>query len=119
MNDTILLARDGQVATLTLNRPASLNVLDPAMMEALVAHTAALAADPSLRCVVVAGAGAHFMAGGDIRAFAAELGRAPAERERHFARMVEHLHAAIENVQRMPHPVWPACRAWWPASGCR
>ncbi len=105
MNDTVLLARDGPVATLTLNRPDALNVLDFAMIDALVAHTAAIAADDSLRVVVLRGAGRHFMAGGDIRMFAAELGRAPAERRAMFQQMVERLHAAIENLHRMPHPL--------------
>ena len=49
MTSAILLARDGPVATLTLNRPASLNALDAAMMDALVEHTAALAAEDALR----------------------------------------------------------------------
>ena len=105
MTSPILLARDGFVATLTLNRPASLNALDPTMMDALVAHTAALAADTSLRCVVIQGAGRHFMAGGDIRNFAAQLELAPAERSAGFTRMIGRLHAAIEQLQRMPHPV--------------
>ncbi|HEX9301408.1 MAG TPA: enoyl-CoA hydratase/isomerase family protein, partial [Casimicrobiaceae bacterium] len=64
MSDPILLARDGPVATLTLNRPAALNTLDAALMEAVIAHTTALAADASVRCVVIEGAGRHFMAGG-------------------------------------------------------
>jgi enoyl-CoA hydratase/carnithine racemase len=57
MTSAILLARDGPVATLTLNRPASLNALDAALMDALVAHTAALAADDTLRCIVIRGEG--------------------------------------------------------------
>ena len=105
MNDTVLLDRDGPVATLTLNRPDALNVLNFAMIDALVAHTATLAADDSLRVVVLRGAGRHFMAGGDIRLFAAELGRSPAERRSMFQRMVERLHAAVESLHRMPHPV--------------
>jgi len=105
MNDTVLLARDGPVATLTLNRPDVLNTLDFAMIDALVAHTATIAADDSLRVVVLRGAGRHFMAGGDIRVFAAELGRAPAERRSVFQQMVERLHAAVESLHRMPHPV--------------
>jgi 2-(1,2-epoxy-1,2-dihydrophenyl)acetyl-CoA isomerase len=105
MNDTVLLARDGAVATLTLNRPDALNALDPAMVDALIARTAEVAADDTLRVVVVQGAGKHFMAGGDIRTFASHLGEAPAVRRDGFRRMVERLHAAIETLHRMPHPV--------------
>ena len=105
MNTTLLLDRDGAIATLTLNRPTALNTLDPEMIDALIAHTAKLAADESVRCVVICGAGRHFMAGGDIRSFAAELAHPSSDRRVHFTRMVEHMHTAIENLQRMPHPV--------------
>lgn len=105
MNDTVLLVRDGAVATLTLNRPDALNALDPAMVDALVARTAEVAADDTLRVVIVQGAGKHFMAGGDIRSFASHLAEAPAVRRDGFRRMVERLHAAIETLHRMPHPV--------------
>lgn len=103
--DTILLTRDESVATLTLNRPAALNVLDLAMMDTLVAHTAALAADSTLRVVVLQGAGRHFMAGGDLRTFASRLDAQPAQRQAEFQRIVDRLHAAIEHLQRMPHTV--------------
>ena len=103
--DTILLTRDESVATLTLNRPAALNVLDLAMMDTLVAHTAALAADSTLRVVVLQGAGRHFMAGGDLRTFASRLVAQPAQRQAEFQRIVDRLHAAIEHLQRMPHTV--------------
>jgi 2-(1,2-epoxy-1,2-dihydrophenyl)acetyl-CoA isomerase len=105
MNDTILLDRDGPVATLTLNRPDALNALDLAMVDALVACTSEVAADGSLAVVVLRGAGKHFMAGGDIRTFAASLPRAPEERRSGFQRMVERMHVAIEQLHRMPHPV--------------
>ena len=105
MTDCIVLERDGPLATLILNRPEALNALDLAMMEALVAQTAALAADSRVRCVVLKGAGKHFMAGGDLRTFAGELGRAPSERQAHFTQMVQRLHAAVEHLQRMSAPV--------------
>jgi 2-(1,2-epoxy-1,2-dihydrophenyl)acetyl-CoA isomerase len=105
MNDTVLLERDGPVATLTLNRPDALNALDFAMVDALVARTAEVAADESLRVVVLGGAGRHFMAGGDLRAFATQLGNPPGERTADFARMVERVHAAVENLHRMSHPL--------------
>jgi 2-(1,2-epoxy-1,2-dihydrophenyl)acetyl-CoA isomerase len=105
MNDTVLLTRDGPVATLTLNRPDALNALDFAMVDALVARTAEVAADDSLHVVVLRGAGKHFMAGGDIRTFATELDKPPAARSERFLRMIGRLHAAIESLHRMPHPV--------------
>ena len=105
MPDPILLERSGGVATLTLDRPAALNTLDFAMMDTLVAHTSTIAADDSLRVVVLRGSGRHFMAGGDVGAFAQHLDTTPAERRRVFERAIEGLHAAIENLHRMPHPV--------------
>lgn len=104
-DESIQLARDGAVATLTLNRPDSLNALDLAMMDALVGNATALASDDSVRCVVIRGAGRHFMAGGDIRTFAASLDAPPAQRRQDFARIVQRVHTAIETIYRMPHPV--------------
>jgi 2-(1,2-epoxy-1,2-dihydrophenyl)acetyl-CoA isomerase len=105
MSEPVLLHRDGVVATLTLNRPDVLNTLDFAMVEALVARTAEVAADDSLRVVVLRGAGKHFMAGGDVRTFAGELAHPPATRQADFQRMVERVHVAVEHLPRMPHPV--------------
>lgn len=103
--DTILVERDGPVATLTLNRPDALNALDFPMMDALVDTTSALAADDTLRVVILRGAGRHFMAGGDIRTFAGELALPAAERDARFKALIGRLHAAIETIARMPHPV--------------
>ena len=105
MNASLLLTRDGPVATLTLNRPEALNVLDFAMMEALAEATAEVAADDALRVVIVRGAGKHFMAGGDIRTFAGELSKPPAQRTAVFRRLISGVHASIETLHRMPHPV--------------
>ena len=105
MNETLLLTREGAVATLTLNRPESLNVLGLDMIDALVEHTAALAADDSIRCVVLRGAGKHFMAGGDIRMFAERLPLPGAERQREIGDIIVRVHAAIERMQRMPQPI--------------
>ena len=105
MNEPVLLARSGPVATLTLNRPDALNVLDEAMVDALIPATAEVAADASIRVLVVRGAGKHFMAGGDIRTFARESSRPADERQRVFQRLVERIHVAVETIARMPQPV--------------
>lgn len=105
MTAPVLLSRHGALATLTLNRPDTLNALDHTMMRALVAHTSALAADRSVHCVVLQGAGRHFMAGGDLRTFADQLGRPPGERQQWFRDLAAAVHAAIEHLRRMPAPV--------------
>jgi len=64
---TVLTARTGGVATLTLNRPESRNALDFAMRRELEAALGALSADPAVRVLVVRGAGDHFCSGGDVK----------------------------------------------------
>ncbi len=105
MPSPLLLDRDGVVATITLNRPDALNTLDFTLMDALVDATAKVAADDGLRVVVIRGAGKHFMAGGDLRTFAGELGKPEAERTASFRAIIGRLHSAIEALHRMPHPV--------------
>ena len=66
---TVLLARDGGVATVTLNRPEKMNALDVELMNELPHVLEELATDTSVRCVVLTGAGDRaFSAGGDITA---------------------------------------------------
>ena len=52
--------------TITLNRPEVHNAFDPDMVSALTATLADIAADDSIRAVVIAGAGKSFCAGADI-----------------------------------------------------
>ncbi len=63
----VSLALAGRVATITLDRPAKLNAMTPAMTEALIAHVARCADDDEVRAVVLTGAGERaFCAGSDI-----------------------------------------------------
>lgn len=104
-NDTVLLSRQGPVATLTLNRPSALNALDHAMVQALIETTSTLADDADVRVVVLRGAGRHFMAGGDVRLFAESLDRPPDDRAASFRALIEGVHVAVETLARMPQPV--------------
>jgi 2-(1,2-epoxy-1,2-dihydrophenyl)acetyl-CoA isomerase len=101
----VTLSHADGVATVSLARPDALNALDYAMMDALVELTRALAEDDSVRVVVLRGEGRHFMAGGDIRTFAAELSRPAEERAGLLTRIVGRVHGAIEQLARMPHPL--------------
>jgi cyclohexa-1,5-dienecarbonyl-CoA hydratase len=62
---TLKTGIDGGIATLTLDRPP-LNVLTRALMEELRRALTDLAADPTLRVLVIAAEGKHFSAGADV-----------------------------------------------------
>lgn len=64
--ETIRYARRAHVGTLTLNRPAKLNALNPGMRTEIRDLGAQLAGDVALRCLVIAGAGTSFSAGLDL-----------------------------------------------------
>lgn len=69
MNPDILCERDGTIATVTLFNPDKLNALNAAMWRKLRATMDELAADSSLRCIVLRGEGLVFAAGGDLEEF--------------------------------------------------
>src|SRR5690606_15230054 len=63
----VLIDRDGAVAHVRLNRPDKRNGLDMPMFEQLIAAGRTLAADNSVRCVVLSGEGPDFCAGLDFK----------------------------------------------------
>ena len=70
MSDPVLLQqRHDAVLLLTLNRPDKLNALDLALTDALVSAFDVAEADPTVRAVVVTGAGRAFCAGADLKEF--------------------------------------------------
>lgn len=69
-DQVLLLETQGHVAIVTLNRPTSLNALDPHLVVALSECWARLAADPKIRAIVLTGAGQRaFCAGADLKSF--------------------------------------------------
>ena len=70
MSDTVLLDRDGAVAIITLNRPEALNSMTGELLDTLASVGQEVAADASVRAVVITGAGRAFCAGGDVKGMA-------------------------------------------------
>ncbi len=66
------ITRDGAVVTLRFSRPEALNAIDVPMAQALLAAVRDIAADASVRAVVLCGAGKGFMAGGDLATLRAD-----------------------------------------------
>jgi enoyl-CoA hydratase len=70
--ESVLLAINGPVATVTLNRPEKLNALTMEMVDALAAIATRLDTDRVVRCVILTGAGTRaFCVGADITAWSA------------------------------------------------
>jgi 2-(1,2-epoxy-1,2-dihydrophenyl)acetyl-CoA isomerase len=65
--ETILVNKEGKVVTITLNRPQSLNFLDPIMAQELERALGDAEKDESVGAVVITGAGRAFSAGGDVK----------------------------------------------------
>ena len=57
------------IAVLTMNRPQARNALNPELREALAAELKSADADPSVRAVILTGAGPVFCAGMDLKSF--------------------------------------------------
>jgi enoyl-CoA hydratase/carnithine racemase len=66
--EAISLDISGPVATLTLRRPEALNAVTAGMLDELIAAAEEIAADASVRVVVLTGAGRAFSAGVDLKA---------------------------------------------------
>jgi 2-(1,2-epoxy-1,2-dihydrophenyl)acetyl-CoA isomerase len=67
MESVLLVEREGPVATLILNRPTTRNALDPELLAALATALRDVAQDPSVRAVVLTGAGDAFCSGADLK----------------------------------------------------
>ncbi|MGE5236780.1 MAG: enoyl-CoA hydratase/isomerase family protein [Acidobacteriota bacterium] len=109
----VLVTREGPVATVTFNRPGTLNALGPELSRALAESLETLAAEPGIRVVVLTGAGRAFCAGGDMAAAwrALEAG----DPRSLFDGVLEWLHRAVLTVRHMPQPVVAAING--PTSG--
>src|SRR5262249_33055988 len=106
----VLLAREGGVATITLNRPQALNALDRDLTVGLRESVHAVEHDPAVRCLVLRG-GEHFMAGGDLKWFRTLIeGGSGGENRVQFEALIHEVHTVILGLRRMPKPVVASVR---------
>lgn len=67
--ENIIFEQDGPVGILTVNRPKSLNALNPATVREIGVCVEAVRQDSSIRCLIITGSGDRaFVAGADISA---------------------------------------------------
>jgi enoyl-CoA hydratase/carnithine racemase len=111
--DILLRHDDGNIATLTLNRPAARNALSMGLMEALDAALAAIADDNSVHVVILAANGPAFCAGHDLREIRSTPTRAAYEAV--FA-LCSRL---MQRIVGLPKPVIAQVQGVATAAGCQ
>ena len=104
MTESVICARQGAIATITLNKPERMNALDRGMWQRIGELMAELGADDSLRCIVLRGAAIEgkpraFAAGADIAEFDSE--RADARQAVDYGNAIHH---SMKAVRACPHP---------------
>jgi enoyl-CoA hydratase/carnithine racemase len=104
--------RDG-IARLTLNRPAARNALSVGLMSALQDEIDRIAADRSVKVVVIAGAGPAFCAGHDLREIRANPGRAA------YEALFDQCSRLMLSITRVPKPVIARVHGVATAAGCQ
>ncbi|MEF9943509.1 MAG: enoyl-CoA hydratase [Burkholderiaceae bacterium] len=109
----VLSSREGGVLTLTLNRPAQFNALSQAMMAALIAALDAVAADETVRVVVIAGAGKAFCAGHDLKQMQANPSLA------YYQGLFGDCSRLMLRIQSLPQPVIARVHGIATAAGCQ
>ena len=110
----VLRSQDARgVVTLTLNRPQSFNALSEAMLAALQCEFDAIAADESVRVVVLAAEGKAFCAGHDLK----EMRATPSLD--YYQRLFAQCSKMMLAVQRLPVPVIARVHGVATAAGCQ
>jgi enoyl-CoA hydratase/carnithine racemase len=104
MADNVTLARDGRLATVTLNRPDHRNSLSDGMLADLAQAFGELRDDPSTRVVIVTGAPPVFSAGAHapLRSTMSqeERRRVFSQRQSQFRRLFERANTLLENLEQ-------------------
>jgi 2-(1,2-epoxy-1,2-dihydrophenyl)acetyl-CoA isomerase len=90
------------LGVLRLDRPATRNAIDEALVDDLADAVQRCAADPALRALLICAAGPAFTVGGDVALFA---GTSPADLPGDLRRMTTVYHAALRHLDDLPVPV--------------
>ena len=98
------------VATLTMNRPEARNALSMEMRAQLIEALHDIEHDDTVRCVVLKGAGDHFMAGGDVKGMSESIKKDPSDVRKEFLLRIHDLHPIMFAMRRMPKPIIASCR---------
>ena len=114
----LLREREGEIAVLTLNRPAARNSLSEALLLALAKALAEIGEDRSVRAVVLAANGPAFSAGHDLKELSSRRSDADGGRA-YFAYVMKTCSAMMQQIVNLPQPVIAAVHGPASAAGCQ
>jgi len=108
----------GNIAVLTLNRPAARNSLSEALIASLHAALAEIADDTTVRALVIAARGPAFCAGHDLKELTARRSDADGGRA-YFASVMNACSAMMQAIVNLPKPVIASVQGVATAAGCQ
>jgi enoyl-CoA hydratase/carnithine racemase len=117
-NAILLRENIGPIAVLTLNRPQARNSLSEDLLAALSDALTAIAADDSVRAVVIAANGPAFCAGHDMRELLAHRTGADGGRA-YFEKLMDQCSSVMQAIVHLPQPVIAAVQGAATAAGCQ
>jgi len=103
--ETIKIEIEGEIGTMTLDRPETFNAMSPDLIQDLATAFAWFADQAPLRGLIVTGSGKAFCAGGDLNWFKAGQADPDVDIVASVRRGAEMLHSGIVDLQRIPYPV--------------
>jgi len=103
--NTLSIEVEGELGTLTLRRPQSMNAMSPELIGELTVAAGWLADQARLRGLIVTGEGRAFSAGGDVNWFKQGVDSDEIDLPASVRRGAELLHQAIVDFRRIPYPV--------------
>ena len=113
--ETMRIEVDGEIATLTLDRPDAFNAMSPQMIGEMTVAFAWFADRAPLRGLIITGEGKAFSAGGDVNWFRKGVEEEGFDLPSDVRRGAEVLHQGIIDLRRIPYPVIAAVNG--PAAG--
>ncbi|NDZ95844.1 enoyl-CoA hydratase [Streptomyces sp. SID6673] len=107
--ETIIVARDGRVGLITLNRPKALNALNTTLMNEVVGAATDFDRDPDIGAIVITGSDRAFAAGADIKEMSSKS---------YSAVVTESFFGAWDELSRLRTPIVAAVTGYALGGGC-
>lgn len=112
LSNAVIYSHEGNIATISLNRPKKFNSLDNELRQGLLASVQQASIDEAIRAVILTGCGKAFCAGGDITTMEFPAGPFTGKKR------LEKGHSIVQTITNMEKPVIAAVNGYAVGAGC-